>query len=369
MNAPRPQFRTVLIGCGAISRKHIAALNENAGAYEVVGAFDVDADRAAQAAAAVREGAAGKACRAFTDMDEMARESGAEVAVIATPSALHADQAVYWMERGAHLVLEKPVALCTQDMDRIARAKERHDRKIAVGYVARYAPQIRLVAKALAAGRFGRVFHVGLAIYWNRNDDYYRSASWRGTWEHDGGSLMNQATHGIDLLQWILGGRPTLVTGRIARFMRPVEADDFAAATITFEGGAIGTMQATVDTYPQNLGTRLAILGETGTVELTGIGPDAVTAWRFPPDDEWRETDEAVAAGVIPPADGELAGHAGVYQDLAGAIANGHDPVASFESARISAEIVLGILKSHRDRTAVDFPLEFATNEMIGVEL
>lgn len=362
-------LRTVLIGCGSISRKHISAIEANRDAYDVVGAYDIDADRAAQAAAAVREGGSGADCRPYTDMEEMARESGAQVAVIATPSVLHADQAVYWMERGAHLVLEKPVALCTSDMDRIALAQKQYDRTIAVGYVSRYAPQIRLLARALAARRFGRVFHVGLAIYWNRNDDYYRSASWRGTWQHDGGSLMNQATHGIDLLQWILGGRPAQVSGRLARFVRPVEADDFAAATVTFEDGGIGTLQATVDTYPQNLGTRLTILGETGTVELAGNGPDAITAWRFPPDEEWREVDEAVGAGVVPSVDGELAGHAGVYQDLAGAISNGHEPVASYESARVSAEIVLGILKSHWERTPVDFPVDFATSSMAGVEL
>ena len=276
------------------------------------------------------------------------------------------------MERGAHVVLEKPVALSTADITRIQETALRTGRTVVVGYVLRYAPHIRLLARAVEQGRFGRIFHVGLSVYWNRNDEYYTSAAWRGTWEHDGGTLMNQATHGIDLLQWLLGGCPATVTGMLARYLRPIEADDFAAATVQFDSGGIGTINVTVDAYPKNLGTRLTILGENGTVELSGNGPDAITTWKFPEDPEWAATDQAIAAGSWTPETSGitgLAGHAGVYEDLSAAIRNKTQPIAGLSSSSVSAEIVLGIQQSHRDRKPVSFPLTFATADMAGTTL
>jgi UDP-N-acetyl-2-amino-2-deoxyglucuronate dehydrogenase len=167
----------------------------------------------------------------------------------------------------------------------------------------------------------------------------------------------------------ILGGKPTSVTGTVARFLRPIEADDFAAATIAFEGGAIATLQATVDTYPNNLATRLTILGETGTVEISGAAAETVVAWRFPPDDRWRDIDEMLTQGIVPDSNGRKNAHAGVYQDLARAIANGARPIADYASARTSAEIVLAILRSHRDGAPVRFPVDFATTDMVGVDI
>jgi predicted dehydrogenase len=298
-------------------------------------------------------------------MDVMASELSPDVAAIATPSALHAEQAVYWMERGAHIVLEKPVALSTAAMERIAEAQRQFDRKIAVAYVLRYSPHIRLLARAAEAGRFGRIFHVGLNVYWNRNDHYYTQAPWRGTWAHDGGTLMNQATHGIDLLQWLVGDSPSWVHGTLSRFMRPIEADDFASATIGFAKGAVGTVNVTVNTYPENLGTRLTILGETGTVELSGNGPDAVSTWRFPPEPEWDGIDQEIRAGEWNRNGDTKTGHAAVYEDLHKAVVNGGHPVANLTSSRVSTEIVLGIQKSHRSGATVEFPLTFSTEEML----
>lgn len=359
------KLKTVLIGCGAISNKHVAAISANSGRFELVGAFDIDGDRVATIAAET-------GARAYTAMTAMADDFSPEVAAIATPSALHADQAVFWMERGAHLVLEKPIALSTKDISRIRTTAEKTGRKVAVGYVLRYAPHIRLLARALAEGRFGTIFHVGLSVYWNRNDEYYTSAAWRGTWRHDGGTLMNQATHGIDLLQWLLGGKPTAVSGSLGRYLRPIEADDFAAAMVQFADGGLGTINVTVDTYPRNLGTRLTILGEHGTVELSGNGPDAITTWKFPEDSAWAAIDAAVADGLWTPEAGVvtgLSGHAGVYEDLALSIENDSQPIASLETGAVSAEIVLGIQQSHRERKRVSFPVDFATADMTGTEL
>lgn len=359
------KLNTVLIGCGAISKKHIDGIRQNADAYELTGIFDIDAGRAQ--ATANETGV-----RAFTDMEEMADALNPDVAAIATPSALHADQAVFWMERGAHVLLEKPVALSSADIARIQETAQRTGRTVVVGYVLRYSPHIRLLARAVEQGRFGRVFHVGLSVYWNRNDEYYTSAAWRGTWQHDGGTLMNQATHGIDLLQWLLGGRPSSVHGTLARYLRPIEADDFASATVQFRNGGVGTINVTVDAYPKNLGTRLTILGETGTVELSGNGPDAITTWKFPEDPDWAATDAAIVAGTWTPETSGitgLAGHAGVYEDLAAAIQSKTQPVADLSGSSVSAEIVLGIQQSHRDGRPISCPVTFATADMAGTTL
>jgi len=360
-------LRTVLIGCGAISSKHIAAIARLRDQFDLVGVFDIDQERAEQAAKDAADAGAGDDPKAFTDMQHMAAALEPDVAAIATPSTLHAEQASYWMERGAHLVLEKPVALSSRDIEALLAMQQECGVRVAVGYVLRYSAHIRLVERAIREGRFGKIFHASLSLYWNRNNDYYRAAPWRGTWASDGGSLMNQATHGIDLLQAFLPGEPRSIYGELGRFMRPIEADDFAAATVRFDSGAIATLHATVDTYPNNHGARITILGETGTVELSGNSPTTITAWKFPSDSAWEEIDQQVAQGVYSGA-GERDGHAGVYQELSDAIEDGREPLTGLQQSSVSAQMVLGILGSHKHQAPVDFPVEFSTSEMVGVQ-
>lgn len=352
-------YRTALIGCGAISAKHLKGIEQNRNDLELVAVLDVDRGRAERLAAAL-------GVPAFTDPETLAAATDPEIVGIATPSHVHADDAAFWMEHGAHVLLEKPVALGTAEIDRLLRVQRATQRRVAVGYVLRYAPHVELVERAVREGRFGRILHVGLAIYWNRGDAYFTDAPWRGTWTHDGGLLMNQATHGIDLVQMVLGGPPETVAGVVSRQLRPVEADDLSVLTLTYASGAVATVVATVCTYPENLGTRLTILGERGTVELAGNGPDRIVTWRFPDDPGWASVDAAIASGETPGADlgATPRGHGAVYADLVASIRDGREPRTSLADAAISAQIVLAALKSHHDDSRTTFPFSFATRDM-----
>lgn len=355
------ELRLGLVGCGAISQKHLAAIYGNNPTYGLTAVCDVDSVRAHGTAESYSTETDRPKPQVFSSVERMLADLPLDVVAISTPSAYHADAIVQSLESGAHVIAEKPLALMTADLDRIEEAAKVAKKKVTACYVTRFAPHIRRLAVELEHGRLGDIYHVGLSIYWNRNEDYYKQAPWRGTWELDGGALMNQCTHGIDLLQWIAGGKPKSVQAELRRFERPIEAEDFGTALISFQNGAVATFTGTVVTYPTNLGTQLTVVGSKGTVQLGGNGLNRVTAWRINGDDDGVE--ERIMAGDYGVIQGK-AGHAGVYEDLADAIKNDSDPKVTLADARRSVDVVLGIYQSAKVGAQVTFPVSFGTNQM-----
>jgi predicted dehydrogenase len=348
-------YTCALVGCGAISKKHIEAFSANAASMQLVAVCDVDGKRAEAAAAAYKEKVLSAPwLRAYTDHRRMLEAEKPDVVAIATSSSFHYGIAMDALHTGAHIIVEKPIALSTREADGIIALARNKKLKIAVCYITRFDKHILALKDAIEAGRFGRIFSAALQVNWNRNDEYYRQAPWRGTWDKDGGTLMNQCAHGIDLLQWALGGRMVRVYGVLRRYLRPIEAEDFGSAIVEFAGGAVGVLQGTVNVYPSNLDETLSVFGEKGTVVIGGKAMNEVKTWKF------AGTPEAEEPGIIAGLNknGGLSGHAALYLDFAESIAEGRQPMVNGEEGKKSVDLVLGIYKSMKTGGPVAAPIE-----------
>lgn len=207
--------------------------------------------------------------------------------------------------------------------------------------------------KTIESGKFGKILYGVANIRWNRNNEYYKQDAWRGTWEQDGGALMNQCTHNIDLLQWIIDSDVDEIYGDIETFLRPIEAEDTGFALLRFKNGARGIIEGTTCVWPSNLEETLSIFGETGTAVLGGTSVNKIVVWRVPEEDE-KEVIEKFAEN---PDNVYGFGHTHLFRDVIEAIKSGHDPLVTGEQGKRSLEIILGTYKSAIEKRPVKFPL------------
>jgi predicted dehydrogenase len=359
------KYSAVLIGCGRISFKHIEAFMRNANSIKLIAVCDTVAGRAAEKAAEYQAGMAGSAVGVYTDYQIMLKEKKPDIAVIATESGKHTEIAIHCFDSGCHVICEKPMALSTKDADTMIGAAKKNGKKLSVCFQNRFNPPVQKLRNALEAGRFGRVLHGMVQIRWSRNDTYYAEAPWRGTWEQDGGTLMNQCTHGIDLLQWMLGEDAVRVQAQTRRFLRPIEAEDFGAAIIEFKSGAVGIIEGTAVVYPANLNETLSVFGEKGTVVIGGLAVNKVETWRFADASIAGDTEEKVLnpAEKDPPTVYGF-GHAAFFRDFIEAIEQNREPLVSGERGKKALEIVLAIYRSQKTGLPVNLPCDFSTLEM-----
>ena len=356
------KYKTAIVGCGAISAKHIKACIDTSDSSDLAALCDIDTGRAAALAREYAETSGCAAPRVFGSHAEMLSEINPDVVSIATSSSTHYQIAMDCLNTGAHLILEKPIALSVSKAVEIVETARKLERKLAVCFVTRYAPHVQALHKAVKAGELGNIFHGAIQLRWNRGDDYFTSAPWRGTWRKDGGMLMNQGTHGIDLLLWLMGGEVSSVYGVGRRFQRPVEAEDFASAIIQFKDGAVAVVEATINTYPSNLTQTLTLFGKTGTVVLDGTHMGNVATWRVAGDDGQKAEK---SPGID--TNGGLQGHSALYDDFFDAIKNKRQPLVDGDEGLRSLRAILAIYKSMRDRKEVNPPEEFATSDMEGI--
>ena len=291
----------------------------------------------------------------------MINDNKLDVVAISTESGNHHDVAVDLLNKGIHVILEKPMALSTRDCDAIIEASKRNSKKTAVCYQNRFNLPIQKLKKAVDENKFGRINSGCISIRWNRNEEYYRQAEWRCTWEQDGGALMNQCSHGIDLLQWFLGGNVRSVYGVLRKFSSPREAEDFGGAIIEFDDGKVGMIEATVNVFPKNLEEKLSIFGDKGTVVIGGLAVNHLETWQF--------QDEKYSEERIDPPNVYGFGHIALYKDFYEAIRDDRKPYISAEDGRKSVEVILAIYQSMKTGKRVDFPVDFSTLEMKGMDL
>lgn len=309
VSTKREPFRLALVGCGHISKKHLAALSRLDQDFEVVGV--VDPDRQARALAS--ELAKG---RAFESLEQCLEAEAPDLAVLASPTGLHPEQAVVAAQAGAHILTEKPLGTSLQAARSMVEEVSALERRLFIVKQLRYHPLFLALRRALLRGRFGRLYTIGLQVFWTRPQAYYDLASWRGTWEMDGGALMNQASHYVDLLDWLFGPVQSVyaVGGALGR---QIEAEDTAVVTLQWEEGFVGSLHVTMLAYPKNLATSLTVIGDRGTVRLGGPLCDQVEAWDFLDDDPQDEAIQDIAAAV---PDILRRGHERVYQNVASSL-------------------------------------------------
>lgn len=335
-----------VIGCGRIAPNHGQALASLEGA-RLIAAADVIYERAAS----FTERFGGEP---YSSYKEMLERSDIDAVCICTPSGLHAEIGIAAATAGKHVLVEKPMALSLKDADALIAACEQNQVKLGVVHQNRFNPAIVRLRQALESGRFGQINTGTAVLRWHRDQNYYAQAPWRGTWAQDGGCLMNQTIHCIDLLQWMMGPVES-VHAYTATRMREIEAEDNAAAVLRFENGALGMIESSVTIYPKNLEETLNIFGATGTVVVGGVAVNRIEAWRFA---DGVDTEEAVLAEQLAdPSSVYGFGHQPMIADFIHAVNEDRDPVVPGWEGRKALEIILGIYKSSRTGQPVSFPV------------
>jgi predicted dehydrogenase len=330
-----------IIGCGRITKNHIHALNNNSDDAKLVAVCDMVSEKASEVA---NQYHAGSEVIIYDDYKAMISEADLDAVAICTESGYHAEHAIFCLEAGLHVLVEKPMALSIADADHMIEIARDKGLKLGVCHQNRFNPPIQKLRRAVEGGRFGKLINGTARILWNRNDAYYMQAPWRGTLALDGGTLMNQCIHNIDLLQWMMGGEVESVYGQTGTFLRDIEGEDFGAIIIRFKGGAIGIVEGSACVYPSNLEETLSIFGETGTAVIGGMAVNEIQTWNFA---DTKDYDSEEFDARISDIYGS--GHTPLYKDFISAINNNHKPYISGEDGKISMSIVLKVYEQNEE--------------------
>lgn len=342
------KIRFALVGCGRIAQNHFAALEAHANRAELVSVCDVDP--IALEAAAKLTGAA-----PFFSLSGMLADTTADIIILTTPSGLHSEQAIDVAASGRHVMTEKPMATRWHDGLRMVKACDDANVRLFVVKQNRRNSTLQLLKNAIDKGRFGRIYMVNLNVFWTRPQEYYDSARWRGTWEFDGGAFMNQASHYVDLLDWLIGPVKSL-QAYTATLARNIEVEDTGVISVEWRSGALGSMNVTMLTYPKNLEGSITILGETGTVRVGGVAVNEIQHWEFAephPDDEKIKQVNYETASVYG------FGHPQYYDNVIRVLRGEAEPETDGREGLKSLETIIAAYLSARDGRRVALPLDY----------
>lgn len=351
-----------LIGCGRIAVNHIkAAVNNN---LNIVAVCDVKPE-AMESLLAKQGLEQDKSIKRYTDYKKMLAENNLQLISIATESGLHAQIALDCIDAGVNVIIEKPMAMSIPDAEEIIRRSEKKGVKVSACHQNRFNIAVQEARRALEAGRFGKLSHGSIHVRWNRNRGYYEQAPWRGTWAQDGGCLMNQCIHGIDLLRWMMGDEVDEVYGVTKQqFHDYLECEDVGMAVVKFKNGAVGTIEGTTNVYPKNLEETLYLFGENGTVKIGGTSTNNIDVWDFADEDE----EDAKNKGLQEATSNVYGnGHTSLFADMVDAIQQNRKPYVDAVAGRNALEMVLAIYQSAATGKPVKLPLEHvASTDFVG---
>lgn len=345
--SPDRKIRFALVGAGRIAASHINALKAHEADCQLVDICDTSP--AALAKATAETGA-----RGHLRLDQMLRATSADCVIITTPSGLHPAQTIEVAKAGKHVVSEKPMA--TQWSDAIAMVRACDDAGVQLFVVKqnRRNSTLQMLKQAIETGRFGRIYSVAVNVFWTRPQEYYDAARWRGTWEFDGGAFMNQASHYIDLLRWLIGPVES-VAAYTATHARHIEAEDSGVAAIRWRNGALGTLNVSMLTYPKNLEGSITILGEKGTVRVGGVAVNEIQEWAFA---DALPEDDAVQNASYETTSVYGHGHPLYYDNVIRTLRGTAQAETDGREGLKSLELLIALYRSARDGSRVALPLE-----------
>jgi predicted dehydrogenase len=328
-----------LVGCGRIAKRHsdLIATNQIAGAK-----LTAVCDCVAQRAQAI---GSKYSVPSYEDMDAMMTEQAHNIDVVAvlTPSGLHAEHVLQLAKYKKHIIVEKPMALHIDDADAMIRACYLQGGKLFVVKQNRFNVPVQCLRRAVESGRFGKFVLGTVRLRWCRRQDYYDQDAWRGTWAYDGGVLANQASHHIDLLQWMMGDVQSVFAKSTTALVQ-TETEDTAIATVQFKSGALGIIEATTATRPRDLEGSISILGENGTVEIGGFAVNSVKTWQFAT--ELPEDKEVIQKYSVNPPNVYGFGHQAYYEHVVDCLTNGATPLVDGIEGRKSVELLSALYES-----------------------
>ena len=339
------EFKVGLVGCGRISRNHFDAIAKVDG-LRLVAVCDVVEERARAAAEQLK-------VRSFTSYADMLEKGDLDLVTICTPSGMHSQHGVAAARAGKHVITEKPMSITLEQADALVQACDAAGVQLFVVKQNRLNPSVQLLKRAVDKGRFGKIYLANTTVRWNRPQEYYDSASWRGTWEFDGGAFMNQASHYVDLIQWLVGPVESVIA-KTATQARRIEAEDSGVAVMRFRSGAIGVIEVNVLTYPRNWEGSITIVGERGTAKIGGTAVNKVEHWAFA---EYDDDDKLIEAAATHPPSVYGFGHEGYYRNVLSVLRGEAQPETDGRAGRKSLELILGIYESAKTGRDVPLPL------------
>lgn len=342
------KIRIAVVGCGRISKNHFGSIEQHASAFELVAVCDVDP-------AALAEHTQRYQVPGYADMSTMLGKEQIDLVALCTPSGLHPQQAILAAQHKVHVLTEKPMGTRLADGVAMVKACDQAGVRLFVVKQNRRNATLQLLKQAVEQGRFGRIYNVALNVFWTRPQDYYDQGNgWRGTWEFDGGAFMNQASHYIDLLDWLIGPVES-VMAYTATQARDIEAEDSGVAAIRWRSGAMGTLNVSMLTYPKNLEGSITILGETGTVRIGGVAVNEIQEWQFA---DARPEDADIKTASYATTSVYGFGHPLYYQNVADVLQGKAEPETDGRSGLKSLELLVAMYRSAKDGVKVSLPLE-----------
>lgn len=342
------KVRFAVVGCGRISKNHLDALEKHQERAELVAACDVNSQ-------ALEHVVARGGIQGFPTLTDLLKGADADVVVLATPSGLHAAQAIEIASAGRHVMTEKPMATRWEDGKHMVQACDQAGVHLFVVKQNRRNATLQLLKRAMEKGRFGRIYMVNVNVFWTRPQSYYDSAKWRGTWEFDGGAFMNQASHYVDLLDWLIGPVES-VQAYTATLARNIEVEDTGVISIKWRSGALGSMSVTMLTYPKNLEGSITIIGEKGTVRVGGVAVNEIQHWEFAEPDE---DDAQVKEANYQTTSVYGFGHPLYYDNVIKVLRGESLPETDGREGLRSLELLIATYLSARDGRRVSLPLDY----------
>jgi UDP-N-acetyl-2-amino-2-deoxyglucuronate dehydrogenase len=339
------KIRIAIVGCGRVSSNHFTSIVKHSESLELAAVCDTDAAVLAHHAETYR-------VPGYLDMEEMLKSERIDLVALCTPSGIHPDQAILAARYGIHVVTEKPMATRWADGVRMVKACDDADVELFVVKQNRRNTTLRLLKQAVEEKRFGKIHLVQINVFWTRPQSYYDQAKWRGTWEFDGGAFMNQASHYVDLLDWLIG--PVEKVQCMTSTTRNIEVEDTGVLNVKWRSGALGSMSVTMLAYPQNLEGSITILGEKGTARVGGVAVNDIQIWQFA---EPRDYDQNVLDASYETTSVYGFGHPLYYANVVDALRGKAKPETDGREGLRSLELLIAAYMSARDGRTVSLPL------------
>ena len=355
----------IIIGCGRVAEKHLKAISKLKN-LELKAVVDTNPESAKRLLGSVK-GFAGT--KVYNDYKAAIDEVKPSIVSVTVPSGLHYQIAKYAMEHGCNLLLEKPMTMSVSEAREIFDLSNKTGLKIAMGHIYRYLPVVGLIREDIAEGKFGKVTHGTIYVRWGHGEDYYQSAAWRGTWKSDGGALMNQTIHAIDLLIWLMGSEPETASAMIAQRIRNIEAEDLGMAILKLENGALAQIEGTTATIPSKHTAEFSVFCENGQLSMGLDSGKAKLDLRLLGGKKLNGKylrRQIKASGLGFTIKSALNPHLGIYKDLALSITTDKAPIADSYAGFSSVDTLMGIYKSAKTGRSVELPLreEFSSTDM-----
>jgi UDP-N-acetyl-2-amino-2-deoxyglucuronate dehydrogenase len=341
------KIRIAVVGCGRIAKNHFGAIERHAEDLELAAVCDTNP-------AALAEHTDRYGVRGYRHLAELLRTAEPDLVALCTPSGLHPEQTITAAAHGVHVMTEKPMATRWQDGVRMVKACDEAGVHLFVVKQNRRNATLQLLKRAVEEKRFGRIHLVHLNVFWSRPQAYYDQARWRGTWEFDGGAFMNQASHYVDLLDWLIG--PVEKVQAMVSTARDIEVEDTGVLNVRWRNGALGSMSVTMLTYPKNLEGSITILGETGSVRVGGVAVNDIQLWDFA---EPRDYDTEVKSANYETTSVYGFGHPLYYKNVIDSLRGQAEPETDGREGLKSLELLIAAYLSARDGGTISLPLEY----------